>query len=348
MSFGAHPWALGVEEELLVLDRDTLALAPDAPGLLERTVVPASAGGLKPDTYAAEIELVSPVSPDAATAVGHLRALRAALRAEGATLAGCGIHPSAPYGEVVHAPGERYAAIVAQLRGLIGRTPTAALHVHVGMPDQDTALDRYHALREWLPLLQALAASSPWWFGRDSGLASARAQLFRGYPRGELPPAFPSWDAYETTVAEVVAAGDAEDYTFLWWDLRPHARLGTVEVRAMDAQASADDVQALAALVHGLACHADAPARPTSRAGLSESSFVAARDGVRASLLHRGARRPVPDVLADALRAAGDPAEGEVLHRLVAEGGGAGRMRADAARGGLDALLRGVVERTQR
>ena len=343
--FGRHAGALGVEEELLVLDATSLALSPTAPELLERTRPPT--GSLAPDTYAAEVELVSPVSADAHEATAAIAGMRDALHAQGATLIGAGIHPDAAYGDVVHAPGDRYARIVDQLRGVITRTPTAALHVHVGTASREDALRTHNALREWLPLLGALSAASPWWFGHDSGLASARAVLFRGYPRADLPPAFSSWDQYESTVADVVAAGDAEDYSFLWWDLRPHPRLGTVEVRAMDAQPSLDDVLGLAALVHGLARHAEPPRRPTSREGLEESSFRAARDGVHADLLHRGERRPVATVLEDALDVAQDPpAAREHLTRLVAEGGAAGRMRADAAKGGVRALLEGLVART--
>ena len=117
------------------------------------------------------------------------------------------------------------------MRGLVERTPTCALHVHVGMPDAETAIAVFNRLRGYLPLLQALAAHSPFWYGRDSGFATARAQLFRGFPRAVIPRPFANWDDYATTAAAWVEAGALPDYTYLWWDIRPHPRLGTVEVR---------------------------------------------------------------------------------------------------------------------
>jgi carboxylate-amine ligase len=277
-------------------------------------------------------------------------ALRARARAAGGTLLGAGIHPDGAFGDVTHVDEPRYHEIHGQLRGLLRRTPTCALHVHVGMPDAATAIHVYNGLREHLPLLQALAANSPFWHGSDSGLATARAQLFRGYPRADIPPAFADFAAFEETVEGLVAAGDAPDYTFLWWDLRPHPRLGTVEVRAMDAQSALWSVAALAALVHGLAhaaAHAPAPARWTPREMLMESSFRAARDGIGATLLHDGAMRPVPEIARAAVaraapfaRELGVEDELALVQRILSEGGGADRQRAAHAAGGMPGLLR--------
>jgi len=356
--FGApgRDFALGVEEELIVVDRATLALSHTGTDVLGAMEVPEGTGSAHPDTYAALVEFASPVVRDAAAGAAAVGALRARARSAGGTLLGAGIHPDGGFGDVVHVDEPRYHEIHAQLRGLLRRTPTCALHVHVGMPDAPTAIHTYNTLREHLPLLQALAANSPFWHGRDSGLASARAQLFRGYPRGDIPPAFADFDDFEETVAGLVAAGDAPDYTFLWWDLRPHPRLGTVEVRAMDAQSALWSVAALAALVHGLAragAEAPAPARWTPREMLMESSFRAARDGVRASLLHDGALRPVPEIARAAVRRAlpfarelGVEEQLGLVERILAEGGGADRQRAAHAAGGMPALLRHLAGET--
>lgn len=341
VSYG-RSFALGVEEELLLVDPQTHLLAHDAQRILAR--VPA----MKPDVYSALVESTSPICADTAEAVAALAATRAQARAAGATLLGAGIHPAGPFGEAPHVPEERYREVGNQLRGLARRTPTCALHVHVGMPDEDTALRVYNGMREHLPLLQALAANSPFWHGLDSGLQSARAQMFRAYPRAEIPQAFASWDEYEASVASVLQAGDLPDYTFLWWDLRPHPQLGTVEVRAMDSQSSLRDVAGLAALVHGLARRAAAEAAPgragwSPREALVESSFRAARDGIEATLWHDGALRPVPEIarsVMDGLEA--DPAL-EEIGRLLAEGNGAARQRAAHERGGMKELLATLV-----
>ncbi len=238
-----------------------------------------------------------------------------------------------------------------QLRGLVRRTPTCALHVHVGMADPETAIRACNGLREHLPALQALAANSPFWHGRDSGLASARAQMFRAYPRAEIPRAFASFADYVAAVQAVVDAGDLPDYAYLWWDVRPHPKLGTVEVRAIDAQSPLWAVAGLAALVHGLAAREterDGPWSP--REALTESSFRAARDGLDATLWWDGAQRPAREVAHAAIELArpyardlGSDAALEGAERLVREGGGAERQRAAHARGGMPALLELLV-----
>jgi carboxylate-amine ligase len=223
------------------------------------------------------------------------------------------------------------------------------------MPDAETAIQVYNGMREHLPLLQALAANSPFWHGSDSGLATARAQLFRGFPRSDIPPALASFEAFEELVDGVVVAGDAPDYTFLWWDLRPHPRLGTVEIRAMDAQSALWSVAALAALVHGLArAAAEAPPQSWSpREVLMESSFRAARDGLAATLLHDGALRPVPEIARAAVQRAlpfarelGAEAQLDLVERILREGGGADRQRAAHARGGMPGLLAHLAAET--
>jgi carboxylate-amine ligase len=333
-----HPFALGVEEELLLVDPRTHLLAHDAERMLD--AVP----GLQPDLYLALVESASPVCTGADGAVAALAATRRQAREAGATLLGAGIHPDGPFGEAPHIPNDRYREVAAQLRGLSERTPTCALHVHVGMPDRETTLRVFNGLREHLPLLQGLAANSPFWHGLDAGLASARAQLFRCYPRADIPQAFASWDEYEASVAAVCAAGHLPDYTFLWWDLRPHPRLGTVEVRAMDAQSSLRDVRGLAGLIHALARRAaeSPPAAPSPREALMESSYRAARDGLAATLWHDGALCPLPEVARATV--AGLDGEGlEEVERMLADGNGAARQRAAHARGGMPELLRALV-----
>jgi glutamate---cysteine ligase / carboxylate-amine ligase len=355
-AFG-RAFALGVEEELLVVDPATLALSHtgvDVLAAMDAAGGDRFAGSAHPDTYAALVEFASPVAATPEEGVRAIAALRArAFDVPGTRLIGAGVHPAGAFGDVVHVDEPRYDEIHAQLRGLLRRTPTCALHVHVGMPDAETAIHVYNGLREWLPLLQALAGNSPFWHGVDSGLATARAQLFRGYPRSDIPPAFRSFEHFEETVAAVVAAGDAPDYTFLWWDVRPHPRLGTVEVRAMDAQSSLRTIHGLVALIIGLArAAAERPRANGDRAwspreALEESSFRAARDGTSATLWHDGALRPVAEIAADAVARAGDDPALEEITRLVRDGAGADRQRAAFARGGMPAVLELLAAETR-
>jgi carboxylate-amine ligase len=350
----AAPFALGVEEELLLVDAATHELAPVASQLVPQLEPPV--GSLMPDVYEALVEAASPISHDAIEGTRTLEALRAEVMAKGGTPMGGGIHPAGPFGEAPHVASERYRAIGDQMRGLLRRTPTCALHVHVGMPDPETTIRACNRMRAELPVLQALAAHSPFWHGFDSGFATARAQLFRGYPRADIPRAFADWEDYETTMQAIVAAAGVPDYTFLWWDIRPHPRLGTLEVRAMDAQARLGSVCGLAALVHGLVMAAveetSAPA-DLPREVLVESSFRAGRDGLDATVWHDGALRPVRERAAAAVERArpyardlGADAALEEVERILGEGNGAERMRAAHAEGGMARVLDRLVAET--
>ena len=350
-------FALGVEEELILVDPVTHALSHDAADAIEIIHDVPGIGEVKPDTYAAMIELATAVLHDADESARALWDLRSRVFATGAKTIGAGLHPLGEFGDVVHYDAPRYADIFDQVRGLLSRTPTAALHVHVGMPDAETAIRVCNGLREYLPLLQALAANSPFWHGLDSGLATARAVVFRGFPRSEIPRAFGSYEDYVETVESVLVAGDLSDYTFLWWDIRPHPRLGTVEVRAMDAQPDLRSVAGLAALIQGLAI-AEIDRRVTewpSREALMEASFTAVRDGLDARVPLDGDLRPVREAARAAVKRAepyvaelgsADALEG--IERILAEGNGADRQRAAYARGGMPELLALLVDEAAR
>jgi carboxylate-amine ligase len=350
-------FALGVEEELILVDPVTHALSHHAAGAIESIQDVPGVGEVKPDTYAAMIELATTVLHDADESARALSDLRSRVAATGAKAIGAGLHPLGEFGDVVHYDAPRYAAIFDQVRGLLSRTPTAATHVHVGMPDAETAIRVCNGMREYLPLLQALAANSPFWHGLDSGLATARAVVFRGFPRSEIPRAFSSYEDYVETVEGVLVAGDLSDYTFLWWDIRPHPRLGTVEIRSMDAQPDLRSVAGLAALVHGLAlAEIDRRARAwPPREALMEASFAAVRDGLEARVPLDGELRPAREAARAAVERAqpyvaelgsADALEG--IERILADGNGADRQRAAYARGGMPALLALLVDEAAR
>jgi carboxylate-amine ligase len=174
--------------------------------------------------------------------------------------------------------------------------------------------------------------------------------LRRDYPRTEVPPAFRDWDDYEETVARVLEAGQVPDYTFLWWDVRPHPKLGTVETRVMDAQSSLRDVEALSSLVHGIACNASdhGPPAPSAREALAESAYRATRDGVEATVWSDGRLRPLAELAEEAIDRA-RPYVGDAVDdvmRIVREGNGADRQRAAFARGGMPQVLAELVAET--
>ena len=344
-----EPFTLGLEEELLLVDARSHRLAHVADQVLERMALPSERADH--EAFLAEIELRSAPSAGAADAVAQLSEGRAAARRAGATLMAAGVHPDADLFDAELVAAERYERVEAQMRGLIRRTPECALHVHVGVPDPETAMAVLNGLREALPLLHGLGASSPFWFGRDSGMASARAAVIRAYPGRGIPPFLRSFDEYLSIQDAVRAGGGPTDQTMVWWDARPQPRLGTVEMREIDVQSDLRATAALAALTRAIARRS--AERPPSEAlpeqALHWSSFRAARDGLAAEIYHEGRPTPLRAVARAVLRElGGDEPELEGIERIVAEGAGADRQRAAHAHGGMPELLGLLVAETAR
>jgi carboxylate-amine ligase len=352
--FGSRPpYTVGVEEELFLVDPVTGAQIDASTAVQER--LGEVRGTVERELHACQIELITEVCECAGDAIDALGALRRAVVATGAGLLGSGTHPSAPEGEVSITDKERYERI-RYLLGDAVATPVGGLHIHVGMPDPETAIRAFNGLRRHLPLLQALAANSPFRHGRDTGLASAREVTLRGWPRSGAPRAMRDFEDFCSTAALLSRAADVPDYTWFWWKLRPHPRLGTVEVRALDAQAALDDTHALVALTHCLArsaAESGADREPPPEV-LEEGMFRAARFGVAAELPDADGRlQPVAALLGAALEAAREHAGDlgcadalEELPALLRRGGGAGRQRAAHEIGGMGALLRELTELT--
>jgi carboxylate-amine ligase len=353
-AFGSgRPFSLGVEEELFLVDPVTGEQIDASPAVMER-LGPVD-GRVERELHACQVELITDVCTTAGEAAGTLGGLRRAVAATGAGILGAGMHPHAPEGLAEISDKDRYERI-RHLLGDAVADPTGGLHVHVGMPDAETAIRAFNALRRELPLLQALSANSPFRHGRDTGLASAREVAMRGWPRSGVPRAMRDFEDFCTMSALLSRAADVPDYTWFWWKLRPHPRLGTVEIRALDAQTSVEDVAALVALTHCLARHAATsdPVPDPPAEILDEGAFRAARYGIEADLPDaEGRLRPARELLQETLAVAGDHArelgctdELDGIRRLVEQGGGAGRQRATHAIGGLSTLLRDTLQRT--
>ncbi len=353
-SFGSgQPFSIGVEEELFLVDPVTGRQTNTSGAVLQR--LGDTDGSIAQELHACQVELITGVHGSAGEAVRELDRLRHAVVATGAGILGSGTHPSAAEGDAEITDKERYERIHFLL-GDAAVTPVGGLHIHVGMPDPQTAIDTFNGLRRELPLLAALAANSPFRHGRDTGLASAREMTQRAWPRSGVPRAICDFDDFRQMSRLLSRAADVPDYTWFWWKLRPHPRLGTVEVRALDAQTSLKDAAALIALVHCLA-------RDAAEGGsdfdpppelIEEGLFRAARFGVGGELPDaQGRRRPVSELLDEALaraqRRAGELRCAEELARLpelLAHGGGAGAQRAAYEIAGIDAVLRQLTELT--
>jgi carboxylate-amine ligase len=248
-SFG-RSLTIGVEEELMLLDPETLGLAPGVERLLPHE-------GLKTELFSCLVETNTPVCESAAEALDQLRRLRGVVaegaEREGLTVAAAGTHPFSPPEEQQIVQEPRYLEMLAELGAKTRRQLVCGLHVHVGMESFEQALATLDAIVPWLPPVLALSLNSPYLDGADSGVLSARAARLLELPRGGPPPRMATPAEWER---QIEATG--EDYTRSWWDARPHPRLGTIEVRIADQPTSVVRSAALAALVQALCAAAPA------------------------------------------------------------------------------------------
>jgi glutamate---cysteine ligase / carboxylate-amine ligase len=347
-----QPLTVGLEEELMLLDPDTLDLLPRAAAVVE----PARDERFKLELPAAQLELRLPPARSVPEAIAALAAARRDLAAAAAPvgrLAAAGAHPFADaVGRIGDA--ERYRLVEQEYGDIARRQLVCALQVHVAVGGADRSLAVYNGLRPWLPLVAAVAANAPFHAGRDTGMASIRPKIAEQLPRQGMPPAIGSWEELAAALAWGAAAGAVPEPRQWWWELRPHPAFGTLEVRVPDAQATVADAAAVTALVHALcgwlAARHDAgealESGPTWR--IEENRWSAARWGMDARLadLRSGERIPARDRLAALVAELGPVAErlgcaAELADasRLAAENGAA-RQRAVAADGG---GLRAVV-----
>jgi carboxylate-amine ligase len=350
--FGASPpLSLGVEEELLLVDQQGELVAA-AEAVLSSVPAPFE-GRVSAEIFAEQIELKTAVCRDAGEVLSQLGGARRAIREAGFGLLAAGLHPAADSGEAKLISKPRYEVVRRDFGDLL-RTPPCGLHVHVGAPDPETAVRLANAFRLYLPILQALSANSPFREGSDSGNASSRSSVVRSYPRFQLPRHFRDYEEFCQVADQLIAAAGVDDYTYIWWDVRPHPRLGTVEVRAVDVQTDVLTSSALAALIQAIAARElDRPSTPDcSREALEESYVQAASHGLEAQILFDGegpeparrvGRRVVELTRPYARELGGDGALDEI-ERILREGNGADDQRRIHLERGMAGLIEHLVE----
>jgi glutamate---cysteine ligase / carboxylate-amine ligase len=350
---GSAPLTIGVEEELLLVDEHCGLVAAGEKVLDE--IDAEHRERVSTEIFSTQIELKTGVCDDAGQAARELAEVRRAVAATGARLMGSGVYPGEA-GEPQLVEKARYESVKKDLASLLA-TPPCGLHVHVGMPDPETAVAVANAMRRHLPLLAALTANSPFRDGADTGLASARAAAVRSYPRFELPRAFRDYEDFLRVADQLIAAAGVDDYTYIWWDVRPHPNLGTVEVRGMDIQATPEGNAAIGALIQALAAkEIDRPGAPgLTREAIEESYFQAERYGLQARLMvDESTAAPAAEVARGILEEArpyaeqlgGADALGEI-ERIVSEGNGADHQRRVHEESGIAGLLSDLAERTR-
>ena len=355
---------LGVEEEYHLVDAGTLALA-DAPD-----VVPTALALLGPQAQGeistSQLEVATPVSTSLAEVREHLVRLRRgageAAERHGTRLLAAGTHPTARWTDQRLTDAPRYARVHERYGLLALQQLIAGCHVHVSVPDPDTAVAVVDRLRPDLPTLLALSASSPYWEGVDSGVSSYRTLWFARFPVTGAPERTGTAAAYDALVEDLVATGVVDDARGLYWDARPSALYPTVEVRIADVCPRLDDAVLQAGLSRALvvaaaqAAQRDEPFPDPRPETMRAARWRAARDGLEGRLvdLHGGGLRPAAEHvrallarLRPVLEELGDWDEVSALtEQALARGSSAAEQRRASAAGGFDAVLRGLVDQT--
>jgi len=278
----------------MILDAETLALSPSVDVLVRETDDAGLPGVLKTELLASVVELATKTCVSVDEASGALATLRASAGEiagrHGLRMAGAGTHPFSPPEEQEIVEEERYVEFVDYAGPSARRQGVSGLHVHVGMESADSCYRALEGVLPWLPLVLALSANSPYLAGVETGLASNRAEVLAQLPRSGAPPAFGSYEAWEAWIERLVTLGLADGYTRVWWDIRPHPNLGTLEIRMPDQPTELEQTAVFAALLQAL-CRTvlerePREVEPAQRGDYVQNRWAALRFGPRAELIH--------------------------------------------------------------
>jgi glutamate---cysteine ligase / carboxylate-amine ligase len=365
-SFNGTPFTVGIEEELMLLDGESLDAAPGIEEILA-SVPPEHEGRVKPELFQSVLEVASTPQPTVAAATAELAELRQMVsgiaRQNGMEVGAAGTHPFARCDNQLITDRERYRELITELGFIAEQELIFGTHVHVGIDSPDKAIYVADGIRRYLPLLLALSANSPFWEGRQTGMQSARTPVFRAFPRVGIPPHYGTWEIFSRRVEQMMRSGAIDDYTYLWWDVRPHPDLGTVETRVFDQATRLEDTAAFAAMTQCLAyrlAETYAAAEPLFEVPgelIDDNKVRAALRGMEGDLLDLSAGTHVParelavrliDELRECAKALDCATELERVSAIVSGGTGSRRQLAlTAANGGdLVALVREIVAMT--
>jgi glutamate---cysteine ligase / carboxylate-amine ligase len=339
-AFGrSEPWSVGIEEELFVLDAGTLAPAPFPREELD-------GARLKAELFAAVVELNTGIAASVGEAVAELAELRAEAKRRagraGLVLAAAGTWPTAVSEEQPITEDQGYRRFFEHAGASARRQYCSGLHVHVGVASPEACIAALEAVLPWLPLLLAVSANSPYAAGRETGLVSTRAEILALLPRSGAPPIFASYADWEAFAERLLTLGLADDYTRIWWDVRPHPRYGTLEIRMPDQPTRLEGTAALAGLAHALVVSLERNGA-ADRGAYAENRWAAFRFGRDANLIHPdGNRLATVAELLDELAATLGPELVDPVRSLDQ----AGAQLALGREEGLDALCRRLVELT--
>jgi carboxylate-amine ligase len=343
----SDPYTLGVEEEYMLLDGATFDLVQHIDTVLAAVTGHELEPRINPELMQSVLEVATPVCHTPTDVAEQLRKLRTYVGgiagARGMRVGSAGTHPFALFERQRITAKDRYRALVDQMQYLARRELIFGLHVHVAVDDPEKAIQVVNGLIAHLAELVALSASSPFWRGEATGLRSSRHMVFAAFPRSGPPPRFRDYADYAEVVGQLERTGCIADYTHIWWDIRLHPRLGTIEIRICDAVSQLDDVIAITAFCQALVKHYaerhDAGDEIPSyhRILTTENKWLAARYGLEAPVMDlltgRRNRQPVAQIIRRTLktiephaRELGSEAELAGIRRILERGNGADRQ----------------------
>ena len=304
MSVKEPPFTIGIEEEYLLVDKDTRELASDPPASMLEDCESRCAGQVSPEFMRSQIEIGTKVCANIREAREDLARLRRIIvdvaDKHGLAPIAASTHPLAHWLEQKHTPKERYNALATEMQGAARRLLICGMHVHVGIEDDTLRIDLMNQFSYFLPHLLALSTSSPFWHGRETGLKSYRTIILGNLPRAGIPPSFGSWAEYKSFIDTLVETECIDEPTKIWWDIRPNPNYPTLEYRFPDICTRVDEVVCVAALLLGVTAkliklrQRNIQWREYRRNLLAENKWRAVRYGTEGKLIDFGKRTEVP------------------------------------------------------
>src|SRR3954467_9034595 len=341
-----HTFTLGIEEEFAIVDPVTRELRSHIQEILEGGKITLKEQ-VKPEMHQSVVELGTEICQSTEDARAHVIELRSKL-AElagrgGLKIASAGTHPFSHWHDQLITEGDRYKEIVKDMQLLARANLIFGLHVHVGIPDRETAIHVMNQARYFLPHLYAISTNSPFWVGRNTGLKGYRLKVFERFPRTGMPDAFESLSEYEDFLKLLIKTGCVDNAKKIWWDIRLHPFFDTLEIRICDAQSRVDDTMAMAALIQAIVARLykllrqNITFRVYRRRLLDENRWRASRYGLDGKLIDFGreteteTRSLLDEILAfidGEVDELGSRREIEHIERIMREGTGADRQLA--------------------
>jgi carboxylate-amine ligase len=353
-------FTIGIEEEFQIVDPVTRELRSHVSQMLDEGKILLQEH-IKPEMHKSVVEVGTGICANIKEARQNVLELRKGIcqlaQKSGLHIVGAGTHPFSDWRAQEIMEHDRYKMIVDEMGDIARANLIFGLHVHIGIEDRETAIALMNQMRYFLPHILALSTSSPFWLGRDTGLKSVRATIFKRFPRTGIPDFFTSWADFENFVNTLIKTGCIDNGKKIWWDIRPHAFFNTIEVRICDLPTRLDETIAIAALIQATVVTlynlrkrnlSFNIYRPTL---IEENKWRAARYGIKGKLIDFGKQEEVPyrdlmyeyiRIIDEAVDELGSRQEINYIHHILEHGTSADRQLQVYEQSGHD--LKAVVD----